>query len=84
MGRYTESLAPTQANIFYSQNIVYIILNIITSYLECRYIPHPYLWLTLLWPPIDQPSLWDLAVISLIGRRNRNLRTKLPHSTTKL
>ena len=57
MGRYTESLVPTQANIFYSQNIVDIILNTITSYLECRYIPHPYLWLTLLWPPIDQPSV---------------------------
>lgn len=57
MGRYTESLVPTQANICYSQNIAYIILNTITSYLECRYIPHPYMWLTLLWPPIDQPSL---------------------------
>ena len=84
LGRYTESLILTQANIFYSQNIVYIILNTSTSYLECSYIPHPYLWLTLLWPPIDQPSVWDLAVVSLIERRNQNLRTKLPHSTTKV
>ena len=57
MGRYTESLLPTQTDVSYSQNIVYIILNTIPSYLECSYIPHPYLWLTLLWPPIDQPSL---------------------------